>query len=72
MAVILGRMNIWERMRMAGRVLTRGADADMPDGIKPPARLGDCDPLSSQPCFVACKCCKPPSPVCPSMKSGEA
>lgn len=31
---------------MAGRVLTRGADADMPDGIKPPARLGNCDPLS--------------------------
>lgn len=28
---------------MAGRVLTRGADADMPDGIKPPARLGSCD-----------------------------
>lgn len=31
---------------MAGRVLTRGTDADMPDGIKPPARLGNCDPLS--------------------------
>ena len=31
---------------MAGRALTRGADAGVPDGIKPPARLAACDPLS--------------------------
>ena len=39
-------MNLWQRMKIAGRVLTRGADDDMPDGIKPPARASVCDPLS--------------------------
>ena len=45
-ARIIGRMNLWQRMKIAGRVLTRGADDDMPDGIKPPARASVCDPLS--------------------------
>lgn len=39
-------MNLWQRMRLAGRALRRGADDDMPDGIKPPARAAVCDPLS--------------------------
>lgn len=39
-------MNLWQRMRLAGRVLRRGADDDMPDGIKPSAREAVCDPLS--------------------------
>lgn len=39
-------MNLWERMRLAGRVLTRGADGtDMPDGIKPPKRGPATEPL---------------------------
>ena len=39
-------MNFWERMRLAGRVLTRGADGtDMPDGIKPPKRGPATEPL---------------------------
>lgn len=39
-------MNLWERMRLAGRVLTRGADGtDMPDGIKPPKRVPATEPL---------------------------
>lgn len=39
-------MNLWERMRLAGRVLTRGADGpDMPDGIKPPKREPAAEPL---------------------------
>ena len=42
----LGVMNFWERMRLAGRVLTRGADGtDMPDGIKPPKRGPATEPL---------------------------
>ena len=39
-------LSLWQRVRMAGRVLTRGATDDMPEGIKPPARTGNCDPLS--------------------------
>lgn len=39
-------MNLWKRMRLAGRVLTRGADGtDMPDGIKPPKRGPATEPL---------------------------
>ncbi len=39
-------MNLWERMKLAGRVLTRGADGtDMPDGIKPPKRGPATEPL---------------------------
>lgn len=39
-------MNLWERMKLAGRVLTRGADGtDMPDGIKPPKRVPAAEPL---------------------------
>lgn len=39
-------MNLWQRMKIAGRVLTRGADDDMPDGVRPPSRAAACDPLS--------------------------
>ena len=43
----LGGMNIWKRMRLAGRVLARGADEDMPEGIRPPARTpAGHDPLT--------------------------
>ena len=39
-------MNLWERMKLAGRVLTRGeAGTDMPDGIKPPKRGPATEPL---------------------------
>lgn len=39
-------MNLLERMKLAGRVLTRGADGtDMPDGIKPPKRGPATEPL---------------------------
>lgn len=39
-------MNLWKRMKLAGRVLTRGADGtDMPDGIKPPKRGPATEPL---------------------------
>ena len=39
-------MNLWKRMRLAGRVLMRGADGtDMPDGIKPPKRGPATEPL---------------------------
>ena len=33
-------------MKLAGRVLTRGAEGtDMPEGVKPPARRSDTEPL---------------------------
>ena len=39
-------MNIWQRMKLAGRVLTRGTEGtDMPEGVKPPSRLPDSEPL---------------------------
>ncbi len=39
-------MNLWKRMKLAGRVLTRGAEGtDMPEGVKPPARRSDTEPL---------------------------
>ncbi len=46
-------MSIWKRMRLAGRVLTRGTDAtDMPDGIKPPSRVpAGGDPLQMSTVF---------------------
>ena len=49
----LGGMNLWKRMKLAGRVLTRGADGtDMPDGIKPPARVpAGGDPLQMSTVF---------------------
>ena len=49
----LGGMNLWKRMKLAGRVLTRGADGtDMPGGIKPPARVpAGGDPLQMSTVF---------------------
>ena len=49
----VGGMSIWKRMRLAGRVLTRGTDAtDMPDGIKPPSRVpAGGDPLQMSTVF---------------------
>lgn len=42
----LDGMNLWKRMKLAGRVLTRGMDgSEVPDGIKPPARVPASDPL---------------------------
>lgn len=42
----LDGMNIWKRMKLAGRALTRGTDGtEIPDGIKPPARVPSSDPL---------------------------
>ncbi len=40
------RLTLWERVKLAGRVLTRSAVDDMPEGIRPPSRVADCDPLS--------------------------
>ncbi|WEV47017.1 phage portal protein [Bifidobacterium sp. ESL0690] len=40
-------MGLWQRMKLAGNVVKRGADAldDMPEGIKPPKRETAYDPL---------------------------
>ncbi len=52
----MNSMNLWERVKAAGALLTRGADAfeDMPDEIKPPARgaAGE-DPLTLSSVFRA-------------------
>lgn len=43
---MMAGMNLWQRMRLAGRVLTRGGDdVDMPDGVRPPARSTTYEPL---------------------------
>lgn len=39
-------LGLWQRLKLAGRVLTRSTADDMPDGIKPPSRAGTTDPLS--------------------------
>lgn len=40
-------MSLWQRMRFAGKVMTRGAAAlsDLPEGITPPPRSDSYDPL---------------------------
>lgn len=40
-------MSLWQRMRFAGKVMTRGAAAlsDLPEGIMPPPRSDSYDPL---------------------------
>lgn len=40
------RLSLWERVKLASRVLTRSTADDMPEGIRPPSRAADCDPLS--------------------------
>ncbi|WP_414627066.1 phage portal protein [Bifidobacterium crudilactis] len=44
----MSNMNLWQRMRFAGSIMTRGAEAleDIPEGIMPPSRSGSYDPLS--------------------------
>ena len=46
-------MNLWKRMRLAGRALTRGTDeTDMPDGVRPPSRVAaGGDPLQMSTVF---------------------
>lgn len=41
-------MNLWQRMRFAGSIMTRGVEAleDIPEGIMPPSRSESYDPLS--------------------------
>ena len=47
MAGMTERMSLWQRVKLAGRMLTRSGVDDMPDGIRPPARdRVACDPLS--------------------------
>ena len=60
-------------MRLAGRVLTRGADgttcrtaSSRRSGGRPPNHC------NSQPCSVACRCFRPPSPACRSWNSAAA
>ena len=42
------RLGFWRRLKLAGGIVTRGAAAldDVPDGILPPARRAECDPLT--------------------------
>jgi HK97 family phage portal protein len=44
----MSNMNLWQRMRFAGSIMTRGVEAleDIPEGIMPPSRSGSYDPLS--------------------------
>ena len=40
-------MSLWQRMKVAGRVMARGEEAldDMPEGLRPPERTAPYDPL---------------------------
>ena len=42
------RLGLWHRLKLAGGIVTRGADAleDVPEGILPPSRATVADPLS--------------------------
>ncbi|PWG65029.1 phage portal protein [Bifidobacterium callitrichidarum] len=40
------RLSLWQRVKLAGRVLTRSGMDDMPDGIRPPSRASAYDPLA--------------------------
>lgn len=44
----MSNMNLWQRMRFAGSIMTRGVEAleDIPEGIMPPSRSESYDPLS--------------------------
>ncbi|MFT9396751.1 MAG: phage portal protein [Bifidobacterium psychraerophilum] len=44
----MSNMNLWQRMRFAGSIMTRGVEAldDIPEGILPPSRSESYDPLS--------------------------
>lgn len=42
----MNNLSLWDRMKLAGRILTRSDADDMPEGIRPPSREPVCDPLS--------------------------
>lgn len=43
----MSEMSLWQRMKVAGRVMARGEEAldDMPEGLRPPERTAPYDPL---------------------------